>query len=122
MIELIVMALATHRALGLWFGQTVLTYPRLWLTKVGMGPLVNCPICMSVWVGSGVVALWWLGGFWGQLWVWGIALSGAAEWLQVLPSLMTHRPANVAAPQQDLGRLEALESKVSSLVDAVKNR
>jgi hypothetical protein len=120
MIDLIVMVLATHRALGLWFGQTILAYPRAWLTKLKLGALVNCPICMSVWVGSGVATLWWLGGFWGQLWVWGIALSGAAELVQVWST--RYPPQAQVHKTGDNGRLEALESTVSAIREAMKVR
>ncbi len=83
-LDLTIMILATHRAIALWFGPTFFQYVRGWLMKRHpvIDQLVNCPICMSVWIGGLVAISWLYGGSWSHLFWLGVALSGAAELLQ----------------------------------------
>lgn len=106
MVELLVLALATTRLLFLWFTQDIFKWPR---TKLGqlngwVDYLVNCPICMSVWVGAGVYGVW----LWQSWVVWALALSALAGPLHRLLTLVEIYQPGSNAPDSLADRVAAL--------------
>ena len=101
-MDLIVLTLATYRLAQL-VAQDVISEPlRAWISKRGaaledlsllrrwLSYLVHCVICVSVWAGLGLAALWWYVPVSHWL-IYGLAASGGAV---VLGSILaaTNRP------------------------------
>jgi hypothetical protein len=127
--QLFLLGLAAQRILYLWFASELLRIPRELISRLGQWPayLVNCSICMSVWVGAFVVGADTLGKV-GQFLLWILAVGALAGPLHglimVLENLQYHlsqrASAAVATPEISRGRVEALEAEVASLRSVVK--
>ena len=89
-MDLVILILATYR-LAQIVAQDAVSEPfRAWVVKGGLPPeqlslarrwlgtLVHCVVCMSVWSGWLLVALWLWGGAAGQWFVLALAASGGA--------------------------------------------
>ena len=101
-MDLLILTLATYRLAQL-VAQDVISEPlRAWISKRGaaledlsllrrwLSYLVHCVICVSVWSGLLLAALWWYVPVWHWL-IYGLAASGGAV---VLGSVLaaTNRP------------------------------
>lgn len=105
---LVILGLAIHEALQLWFNGSIfvpvrqaLMWPRTKRPKVLvfglLYELVNCPVCMSVWVGGFILSVWFLVPK-GHYLIWLLAAIDIAQLSQALTVVRMPAAAPPSAP------------------------
>lgn len=90
--SLVMLGLATHEAVNLWFNGSIFQALRRWLSArhAILREGVNCPTCMSVWGGALMLACWFVP--YARVLVWLLAAIDLGGLVQVLTTLTARAP------------------------------